>query len=131
MNESLHEPVSIVYSNGDLQGIQLADSIHAINLFTSGGDIRSVYSHCHVDSLAFTEQNVINQNAHTSLTTLCSHFLLSYGNQAMTKSAHWWSQSRGVSSRKKTPEGQTESHKVHFFHINKSVGEMVIMNDLE
>ncbi len=27
----------------------------------------------------------------TSLTKLCSHFLLSYGNQAMTKSAHWWS----------------------------------------
>ncbi len=29
--------------------------------------------------------------SHTSLTTLCSHFLLSYGNQSMTKSAHWWS----------------------------------------
>ncbi len=29
-------------------------------------------------------------NSHTSLTTLCSPFLLSWGNQAMTKSAHWW-----------------------------------------
>ncbi len=24
------------------------------------------------------------------LTTLCSHFLLSYSNQAMTKYTHWW-----------------------------------------
>ncbi len=30
-------------------------------------------------------------NSHKSLTTLCSHLLLSYDNQAMTKSAHWWS----------------------------------------
>ncbi len=31
-----------------------------------------------------------------SLTTLCSHFLLSYINQAMTKTAHWWSWSRDL-----------------------------------
>ncbi len=46
------------------KGIQSADSIHAINLFTSGRDIRSVYSQCHpghVDSFACTEQNVSNQ----------------------------------------------------------------------
>ncbi len=30
-------------------------------------------------------------NSHTSLTTLCSHVLLSYSNQAITKSIHWWS----------------------------------------
>ncbi len=30
-----------------------------------------------------------------------------------------------------TTEGCTETTKVHFFHINKQVGEMVIMNDLE
>ncbi len=29
--------------------------------------------------------------SHTSLKTLCSYFLLSWGNQVMTKSAHWWS----------------------------------------
>ncbi len=33
----------IVCWNGNLQGIQSADSIHTINLFTSGRDIRSVY----------------------------------------------------------------------------------------
>ncbi len=34
----------------------------------------------------------INQSeskSHTSLTTLCSHCLSFYGNQTMTKSAHW------------------------------------------
>ncbi len=53
-------------------------------------------------------------NSNTSLTTLCSHFHLSYSNQAMTKSAHWWSwssdllgKSGGVLSRKNTPEGHT------------------------
>ncbi len=34
----------------------------------------------------------------------------------------------GVYSQENTPEGPT---KVHFFHINKYLGEMVIMNDLE
>ncbi len=47
--------------NGNLQGIQSADSIYAINLFTSGGNIRSIYSQCHVDPLACTELNVNNQ----------------------------------------------------------------------
>ncbi len=59
-------------------------------------------------------------NSHTSLTTLRSHFLLSYGNQAMTKSAHWWSWScdlHGLSggggsfSHENIPEGTTETHK--------------------
>ncbi len=61
-----------------LQGTQSAGSIHAINIFY----IRSVYSHCHVDLLKCTEQNINNQ----SLTTLCSRFLLCWGNQVMTKS---------------------------------------------
>ncbi len=30
-------------------------------------------------------------NSHTSLTTFCSHFLLPYNNQDITKSAHWCS----------------------------------------
>ncbi len=37
----------------------------------------------------------------------------------------------GVFSYKNTPEGQTETHKSSFLHINKWVGEIGIMNDLE
>ncbi len=77
-------------------------------------------------------------NSHTSLTTLCSHFLMSYSNQAMSKSAHWWSWSCDIAwviwrdvFLWKYPEGHQETHKVHFFHIKKWVGEMVIMNDVE
>ncbi len=39
------------------QGIQSADSIHAINLLTS-----DLFSLCHVDLLKCTEQNVNNQS---------------------------------------------------------------------
>ncbi len=37
---------------------------------------------------------------------------------------------RGVFSQENTPEGRTETHKSSFF-LNKQVGEMVIMNDIE
>ncbi len=46
--------------------------------------IQSVYNQCHVVLSKCTKQNVDNKS------TLCSHFLLSQVNQAMTKSAHWW-----------------------------------------
>ncbi len=36
-----------------------------------------------------------------------------------------------VISQENTPEGHTETHKSSFFHINKYVRKMVIMNDLE
>ncbi len=60
-----------------IQGFQSADSIHAINLLTSG---------------LFTVNTMIEMywakckqsKSHTSLTTLCSSFLLSYSNQVMT-----------------------------------------------
>ncbi len=55
---------------------------------------------------------------------LCSDFLLSYGNQAMTKSG-----SHGhviimcnleeVFSNENTPEGHVETHKSSFFPYNK------------
>ncbi len=69
---------------------------------------------------------------------VCSHFRLSYSNQAMTKSAHWWAWSHlicmgnlgGVFSRDNTSEGDTETPTSSFFP-HKQVGEMVIMNDLE
>ncbi len=70
-------------------------------------------------------------NSHTSLTTLCSQFLLSYGNQAMTKSAHWWSWScdlqtfviwREFFSSENTPEGHTETHKSFFFRYRQLSG---------
>ncbi len=54
---------------------------------TSGGYIRYVYSQCHVGSWHVLSKMSLN----TSLTTLCSHFLLSYSNHAMAKFAHWWS----------------------------------------
>ncbi len=67
---------------------------------------------------------------------LCSHFLLSYGNQAMTKSTNLtigghgyvicMSNLGGFFSQENTPERLTETTKVHLFHINKYVGEMVI-----
>ncbi len=89
-------------------------------------DIRSVYNQCHVDSQACTEYNV---NKHTSLTTLCSYFLLSYGKQAMTKSAHWWSWScdlhgnlGGVFSQENTAEGDTEIYKSSFFSYKQVSG---------
>ncbi len=37
----------------------------------------------------------------------------------------------GVLSPEHTPAGHTETHKRSFSHINKYVGEMVIMDDLE
>ncbi len=61
-------------------------------------------------------------NFHTSLTTLCSHFLWSYSNQP------WLSQPTGghghviymgklvgVFSHENTPEGHTETHKCNLF----------------
>ncbi len=55
---------------------------------------------------------------------LCSHFRLSCGNQAMTKSAHWWSWScdylgnlGGVFSCDNTPKDHTETHKISLFFI--------------
>ncbi len=67
------------------QGIQSADSIHVINLLTSG---LFTYSQCHVDSLACAVQNVNNQTL-TQVSQLYVHvpFCLK-GNQTMTKSAH-------------------------------------------
>ncbi len=74
----------------------------------------------------------------TSLTTLCSHFLLSYGNQAMTQSptdGHGHVICMGnmgeVFSHENTPEGHTETHKRSFFSNKQVSGRMVIMNDLE
>ncbi len=79
-------------------------------------------------------------NSHTSLTTLCSHFLLSYGNQTMTKYAHWCSwffyfegEPGGgeIFWGKKIQTATQRPRKVHFYHISKYVVEMGIMNDLE
>ncbi len=68
-----------------IQGIRSVGSIHVINPLVSG-----LFSQCHVDVLKWIVQNVNNQS-YRSLTTLCSRFLLSWGNQVMTKSAHEWS----------------------------------------
>ncbi len=43
--------------------------------------VNAVWTHWHVLSKMLTN---------TSLRTLCSYFLLSSGNQAITKTAHWW-----------------------------------------
>ncbi len=57
-------------------------------------------------------------NSNTSQITLCLHFLLSCGNQAMTKSAHWCSHGQvicmGSLFLRNPPEGRTETHKSSF-----------------
>ncbi len=77
-------------------------------------------------------------NSHTSLTTLCSYFLLSHVILAMAKSAHGWSWSVICMgnffvflARKYSRRQHRYRQKFIFFLINKQVGELVIMNDLE
>ncbi len=76
-------------------------------------------------------------NSHTSLT--CSYFLLSYANQAMTKSCPlvvmviWfaWVIREEFFLPKFSRRLHRDLQKFIFFHINKNVQEIVIMNDLE
>ncbi len=64
--------------NGAWYGLDLFQAcktvgwIHAINLITSG------------------LRKIKQSKSHTTLTTLCSRFLLSYGNWVTAKSTHWW-----------------------------------------
>ncbi len=83
-------PMYIVCLNGDLQWIQSADSIHVINIFTSG-ELLGLFTANACGLIGKYWAKCKQSNSHTSLTTLCPHFLLSYVNQTMTKSAHWWS----------------------------------------
>ncbi len=62
-------------------------------------------------------------NSHTSLTTLCSHFLLSNGNQAMTKSAHWWSWSCDLHWWSR---GSSFSHKYLFQKASQRPTEFIL-----
>ncbi len=71
----------------------------------------------------WTHWHVLSKmQTNTSLTTLCSYFLLSYGNQAMTKTATdghghviCMGNLGGVLSHENTPEGCTETYKSSFF----------------
>ncbi len=59
--------------------------------FSSLSYIRRI-SGLFIANAMLTHWHVLSKmKTNTSLTTLCSHFLLSYSNQAMTKTAHWWS----------------------------------------
>ncbi len=69
-------------------------------------------------------------NSHTSLKSLRSHFILSYSNQAMTKTAHWWSYGHlicmgnleEIFSHENIPEDCTETYKSSFFPYKQVSG---------
>ncbi len=78
---------------------------------------------CGLNGMYWTKCN--QSNYHTNLTTLCSHFLLSCGNQAIIKSAHWWLWScylHGWSGRSFPLKNTPKDHKSSFFPYKQVSG---------
>ncbi len=84
--------VTLEWEINQIQPSTEQDNYKGFNQLTIHSDkysyIKSVYSLCHVDLLKCTERNVNNQGL-TQVSQLYIH--ISFNNQIMPKSSHWWS----------------------------------------